>query len=141
MSSAVISLSGKQFRVSEGQTLTTDRLALTEGDTLVVSDVLLLTDAAGKVHVGAPLVAGATVTLKADLHKKGTKIRVATYQSKKRRRTVKGHRQLQTVLTVVSIATGTKAKAEKAEAPVEVAEKPAKAPATKKAAPKKPAAK
>lgn len=137
MSSAVIQLSGKQFRVSEGATLTTDRLALEEGAKLVVSEVLLLTDAAGKVHVGAPYIAGATVTLTAAQHKRGTKIRVATYQSKKRRRTVKGHRQYQTVLTVGSIAMGTKAKPEKAEAPAEVNEKPAKTVAPKKAAPKK----
>ena len=45
MSYAVIQIVGKQFKVSEGDTITTDRITDKEvGDTIKISDVLLIAD-------------------------------------------------------------------------------------------------
>jgi large subunit ribosomal protein L21 len=58
---------------------------------------------AARVEIGAPLVKGATVTLKVKTHQKGDKIRVAKYKAKSRYRRVYGHRQPETTVEVVSI--------------------------------------
>lgn len=100
---AIIQIVGKQYRVSEGETLTLDRLELEPGQTQVVSDVLLVKKG-DTVSVGQPLVAGATVTLKSLADMKGEKIRVATFKAKSRFRKVHGHRQYQTQVLVEKIA-------------------------------------
>lgn len=103
MSYAVIQIVGKQFKVSEGDTITTDRIADKEvGDTIKVSDVLLVADEKTS-SVGTPTVAGAEVTLEVVEHAKGEKIRVFKYKSKSKYRKTQGHRQLQTYLKVIKI--------------------------------------
>jgi large subunit ribosomal protein L21 len=100
---AVIQLQGKQYKVSEGDQLVVDRLPDEAGNTLKITDVLLVS-AGKKLSIGTPLVAKATVTLEVVDHKKGDKIRVATYKSKSRYRRTYGHRQHLTTLTVTKIA-------------------------------------
>ena len=100
---AIIQIKGKQFKVSEGDTITTDRIAeLTEGETITISDVLLIADEKTST-VGTPTVAGAEVKLEVLEHAKGEKILVFKFKSKSRYRKTNGHRQLQTYLKVVSI--------------------------------------
>ncbi len=100
---AIIQLAGKQFKVTEGETLTVDRLDTPAAETLKTSDVLLVAKD-GEAMIGEPMVQGATVTLKVVEHSKGDKIRVAKYKSKSRYRKVYGHRQYQTTLEVVKIS-------------------------------------
>lgn len=102
MKYAVISLAGFQHVVTEGETLTVNRLPQAEGDTVKLKDVLLVVD--GDVRtVGAPLVPDAIVTLKVVTHGKGDKIRVAKFKAKSRYHKVIGHRQPQTTVEVVAI--------------------------------------
>lgn len=101
MKYAVISISGKQQVVSEGEKLQVDRLEVKEGDTLNIKDVLLVVD--GGAKIGTPLVEGATVKAKVVSHERGEKIRVATFKAKSRQRKVRGHRQSLTTLEIVSI--------------------------------------
>ncbi len=99
---AIIQVAGKQHKITEGETLVVDRLATPANETVTVTDVLLVND--GKsVSIGAPLVKGASVVLKVVNHELGEKLRVATYKAKSRYRRVRGHRQRQTTLEVVSI--------------------------------------
>ncbi len=102
MSYAVIQLTGKQYKVSEGEKLTVGRLEAKEGETITVTDVLLTTTGDDTI-VGTPLVAGASVTLKVLIHDRAAKIRVAKFKAKSRYRKVQGHKQLQTQVEVVSI--------------------------------------
>ncbi len=99
---AVIQLAGKQFTISAGDTITSDRVAIEPEKTVEIADVLLYVDGA-KRQIGTPLIKGAKVTLKAVNHSKGDKIRVATYKAKSKYRKVKGHRQALTTFEVVSI--------------------------------------
>lgn len=101
MKYAVISISGKQQIVTEGEKLQVDRLEGKEGETLNIKDVLLVVD--GDAKIGTPLVEGAQVKLKVVSHEKGDKIRVATFKAKSRQRKVRGHRQSLTTVEVVSI--------------------------------------
>lgn len=104
MKYAIINLSGKQYQVEEGQTLTVDHLdADFKKDELTVNDVLLYrTDKS--IKVGTPTVKGAAVTLKKVEDKKGPKLHVRTYKAKSRYRRHIGHRQHQTVLEVAKIS-------------------------------------
>lgn len=99
---AVIQLAGKQYVVKEGETIEVNKLEVKEGETLKVTDVLLANNGSD-TQVGAPLVSGASVTLKAVDQFKGDKVKVFKYKSKSRYRKTQGHRQLLTKLTVESI--------------------------------------
>lgn len=103
MEYAIIQITGKQFKVSEGNTITTDRITDKEvGDKIVVTDVLLVANDKTST-VGTPTVSGAEVTLEVVEHVKGKKIDVTKYKSKSRYRKTQGHRQYQSYLKVLKI--------------------------------------
>lgn len=99
---AVIRTGGKQYYVTAGDILEVDKLAGNIGDTLVLSDVLLLAGS-GNVTVGQPTVDGAAVTAKITGQYRGNKIMVFRYRPKKRIRVRKGHRQYLTRLHIQTI--------------------------------------
>lgn len=135
---AVIKTGGKQYKVAEGDQIVVEKLAADTGAD-VTFDVLMLGD--GKsVTIGAPLVEGASVVGEVNAQRKGDKVTIMKKVQRSTYRRKKGHRQLESVVTISSILTdGKKAPAKKAAAPK--AEEAPKAEA--KAAPKKaaPAAK
>ena len=62
---AVIETGGKQYKVSEGDTVFIEKLDVAEGDTVTFDKVLVVADGE-KVNVGAPAVEGASVTAKVE---------------------------------------------------------------------------
>ena len=129
---AVIKTGGKQYKVAEGDEIVIEKLAADAGDSVTFEDVLMLGDDK-KVTIGEPVVAGASVVGTVAAQRKGAKVVIMKKRQRNTYRRKKGHRQLETVVTIESIlADGKKAPAAKKEA----AEKPA----AKKAAPKKAAA-
>lgn len=133
---AIVKISGKQYRVAEGDRVTVDRLASTVGEKVVFGEVLLLTDGA-KATIGTPVVDGAEVTARVVAATRGPKILVYKYKAKKRYRRMRGARAEQSLLEVVSVS-GPGGAAAKAKKPVAEA---ANAPAAKADAAKTPAAK
>jgi large subunit ribosomal protein L21 len=102
MKKAVIATGGKQYVVSEGDTVTVERLK--DADKSVKFDALLVIDG-DKISVGTPLVSGASVTASVvDADAKAEKVTAIRYKAKKRVHKVHGHRQLQTVLKIEKIA-------------------------------------
>lgn len=91
MTYAVIAVSGKQYRVSQGDILDVDRLPLGNGASVTFDQVLLIVSD-GQVRVGRPKVPGVSVYAKVLENKKGEKIRVAKYKAKARYRRVMGFR-------------------------------------------------
>ena len=94
---AVIEDSGTQFKVVSGDVINIDRAAPDEGQewpkTLTFDRVLLVGGGEGGAKVGAPLVAGATVTADVLGPVKGKKLRVVKYKRRKGTHVEKGHRQ------------------------------------------------
>jgi large subunit ribosomal protein L21 len=89
---AVIETGGKQYRVAPGDTLDVERLEAEAGQTYTFDRVLLVADE-GKLCVGKPTVAAASVLVDVTNHLRGDK-KVA-FKMKRRKgyhRTV-GHRQ------------------------------------------------
>ncbi|NBV24471.1 MAG: 50S ribosomal protein L21 [Verrucomicrobia bacterium] len=99
---AVLETGGKQYRVSAGDTLEIERLTVEAGQP-VTFDRVLLVNTDGKLNVGSPTVASATVVADVVEHKRGQK--VIAFKMKRRKgyhRTV-GHRQELTVVKIKEI--------------------------------------
>lgn len=98
---AVISTGGKQYVVTEGETLTVETLK--EKGKTVSFEPLLVIDGE-TVKVGTPNVSGAKVTAEiTDAEVKADKVTSIRYKAKKRVHTVRGHRQLQSVIKISKI--------------------------------------
>jgi len=99
---AVLKTGGKQYRVSEGDVITVEKLAGDVGSTIEFADVLMTTDGES-YKVGTPNVADAKVTCEIVAQTKDKKIIV--FKSKRRKSYAKkqGHRQCITQLKVTGI--------------------------------------
>lgn len=89
---AIIKTGGKQYRVSEGETLQVEKLDAEVGAEVVFEDVLTVVNDAD-VKIGQPVVEGAKVTAKVVEQGKGEKILVFKYKAKSNYRKRQGHRQ------------------------------------------------
>ena len=101
---AVLETGSKQYRVSAGDTLQIERLTVEAGQPVTFDRVLLVNND-GKVSVGSPTVASATVVADVVEHIRGEK-KIA-YKMKRRkgfRKTI-GHRQELTVVKIKEIKT------------------------------------
>ncbi|MFQ6121595.1 MAG: 50S ribosomal protein L21 [Dehalococcoidales bacterium] len=101
---AIIEAGGKQYKVTPGQIIDVERLAVSEGSTVELDRVLLIADD-DKVTVGKPTVEGAKVIATSQGEGKGKKVIVFKYKPKVRSRKKTGHRQLHTRLVIDKIVT------------------------------------
>ncbi len=100
---AVIVTGGKQYKVQEGDVLYIEKLEGNDGDAISFNEVVAVgTD--GGLTVGAPYVAGASVSATLDKSGKGKKIRIYKMKSKKGYRRRQGHRQPYTKVTIGKIS-------------------------------------
>lgn len=99
---AVIKTGGKQYKVSEGEFLKVEKLVGEIGDSIEFAEVLMV--GGEKTVVGAPVVAGATVTAKIAAQGKDKKILVFKSKRRKGTRKLRGHRQHKTVLKIEKIS-------------------------------------
>ena len=98
---AVVKVGGKQYIVTEKETLLVDRLQ--DGTKELTLDALLTIDGDTTV-VGTPLVKGVKVSAKVvEAEVKGDKIRVIRYKAKKRVQKEMGHRQKYSQIQITSI--------------------------------------
>jgi len=100
---AIIRTGGKQYQVAAGDTLRVEKLQGEVGDTIELSDVLLVADGEN-VKVGQPVVDGARVVAKIAEQGKAKKVLVFKKKKRKGYRVLRGHRQLFTALTIEEIA-------------------------------------
>ncbi|MBI4079199.1 MAG: 50S ribosomal protein L21 [Candidatus Levybacteria bacterium] len=105
MSYAIIQTGGKQYKVSEGDTITVESIAERPNETVQFDNVLLCVMEDGKVLVGLPTVKHTAVIGKVVNHIHGQKIRVAVFHAKVRHRKVRGHRQRLTAVRIEKIVT------------------------------------
>lgn len=98
---AIIETGGKQVKVENGQEIFVEKLLVEEGETVTFDKVLFVGGAETKV--GAPYVAGATVTATVQKQGKDKKIIVFKYKPKKSTKKKQGHRQPYTKLVIESI--------------------------------------
>jgi large subunit ribosomal protein L21 len=102
---AVIKTGGKQYRVQAGDVLVVEKLDGEAGAAVAFNEVLMVGEGAD-VTVGAPLVEGAVVNATLIETRKGDKVRIFKKIRRQGYRRTKGHRQLESVLRVTSVAAG-----------------------------------
>lgn len=98
---AIVQTGGKQYKVSEGDVISVEKLENAIGDKIKL-DVMLYSDN-GQVVAGNPVVKNAVCEAEVLAHGKGDKIVVFKYKPKKNERKKQGHRQPFTQLKIVSI--------------------------------------
>ncbi len=99
---AVLETGSKQYRVSAGDTVEVERLAIAAGQPVTFDRVLLINND-GKVTLGSPTLANATVVADVVDHIRGEK--KTTFKMKRRKgyhKTI-GHRQELTVVKIKEI--------------------------------------
>lgn len=99
---AIIKTGGKQYRVSEGETLQVEKLNAEVGAEVVFEEVLTVVNDAD-VKIGKPVVEGAKVVAKVVEHGKADKIFVFKYKAKSNYRKRQGHRQPFTTVEITAI--------------------------------------
>ncbi len=124
---AIISVGGKQYRVSEGQTLLVDRLKHGAGKTFQPTVLLIGGDG------GTDLSPSATVTASVVADVKGDKIRIGKYRPKNGYKKHTGFRASLSEIKIESIGVAKKAAAKKSEPAA--SKKAERAPKTEAAAP------
>jgi large subunit ribosomal protein L21 len=132
--SAVVVSGGKQYRVAPGDRVLVDRLSAEPGSSVKLGRVLLLHDG-DDIKVGVPGIEGLEIEAKVLAHRRGPRIEVLRYKSKKRVRVHRGARADLTALEILPFG-GAKAQEESEEGSDKKETKPAK-----KAAARKPRAK
>ena len=113
----IVQTGGKQYRVSEGDTIRVESLAGDQGDKIELQDVRMISRE-GDVTLGTPTVSGAKVTAEVMGHGRDRKVVVFKYKAKTRYRRRRGHRQHYTDLRVTGISFRKRRATKKAE-PVE----------------------
>ena len=116
---AIVEISGKQYKVQEGDIVFVDRLENEEEGKKVTFDKVLLISDGKKVTIGQNTVKGAKVEASVIGHGKGKKILVYKYKAKKNYRKTQGHRQPYKKIQIEKISTTTRAKKAEAEEKVE----------------------
>lgn len=96
---AVIKTGGKQYRVEAGDVIVVEKLPVEESGSVTFDEVLMVGD-----KVGAPTVAGATVT--GEVMKQARDKKVIVFKKKRRQnyRRKNGHRQYISVVRITDIA-------------------------------------
>ncbi|WP_411832519.1 50S ribosomal protein L21 [Pseudoxanthomonas mexicana] len=103
---AVVVTGGKQYRVTQGETLRVEKLEAEAGNEVTFDNILMLGDADG-IKVGDALK-GATVTAKVVGHGRADKVRIIKFRRRKHHMKRQGHRQHYTEIEITGIAGGSK---------------------------------
>ena len=99
---AVIRTGGKQYRVTQDAVLKVEKLEAEAGSTVTFTDVLAV-GGEGALTLGAPTVAGASVTAFVIAQDRLDKVIIFKKRRRQNSRRKNGHRQCVTVLRVSSI--------------------------------------
>ena len=100
---AVIKTGGKQYKVAAGEKIKVELLDAEVGAVVTIDQVLAVGSGDG-LTVGAPLVAGATVSATVVSHGKHDKVRIFKMRRRKHYQKRQGHRQQFTELQIGAIA-------------------------------------
>lgn len=98
----VLEAGGHQYRVTEGDIITVNRMDAEEGATIKLDQILLIRTPKNidDLVIGTPYIAGASVSAKVLSHPRGEKIRVFKKRRRQQYRKTIGHRQDLTELKI-----------------------------------------
>ena len=99
---AIIKTGGKQYKVSEGDSIFVEKLGAQADETVTFSEVIAVGEGSD-LKVGAPFVDGASVSAKVVKEGKAKKVIVFKYKPKKGYAKKQGHRQPYTKVQIEKI--------------------------------------
>ena len=99
---AVIKTGGKQYRVTQGETLRVETLEASEGDSVEFDHVLMVGEGED-VKIGTPLVDGGKVTATVKGHGRAKKVEIIKFRRRKHHMKRMGHRQNYTEVEITGI--------------------------------------
>jgi large subunit ribosomal protein L21 len=102
---AIIQTGGKQYRVTQGDLITIEKLDGAAGDRIEINSVLMVGEGA-QVTVGHPQLEQARVVGTIVRQERGPKVLIYKHKRRKGYQKKQGHRQSQTLLRVTEILTG-----------------------------------
>jgi len=99
---AIIKNGGKQYKVTEGDEISFDKMSLEAGTVIEIKEVLAVN--AGELKMGAPFVEGAIVT--AEVMREGRDRKVITFKKRRRKdsKVKRGFRRDYTRVRITKIA-------------------------------------
>jgi len=100
---AVIKTGGKQYRVTDGETLKIETIPGDVGSPVVLDEVMMVADG-DKLSLGTPLLSGASVKATIVSHGRGDKVRIFKMRRRKHYQKNQGHRQNYTEIRVDGIS-------------------------------------
>ena len=100
---AVIKTGGKQYRVSEGDTLRVEKLDSDAGETIEFDQVLAVGEGAD-LKIGTPFVKGGKVTATVKQQGRAKKVEIIKFRRRKHHMKRMGHRQSYTELEITGIS-------------------------------------
>lgn len=100
---AVIKTGGKQYRVVAGEKIKVEQIPAEIGTQITIDQVLMVGEG-DAVKIGAPLVAGATVSATVLSQGRHDKVRIFKMRRRKHYQKRQGHRQNYTELQINTIA-------------------------------------
>ena len=98
---AIIATGGKQYKVSEGDIITIEKLGVEAGEKVTFDQVLAVSG--DEIKVGDPVVSGATVEASVVKEGRGKKVIVYKYKRKTGYHKKNGHRQAFTQVKIEKI--------------------------------------
>ena len=103
---AVFKSGGKQYKVFENQVLKIEKIEAALGEEIDINEVMMVGGEGAHVAVGAPHVAGASIKLQLVGFDQEKKIIIFKKKRRKNYRRKNGHRQIVSLVKVVSINAG-----------------------------------
>ena len=99
---AVFKTGGKQYRASEGDVITVEKIEAEKGATVELDEVLMVGEGED-VKVGTPFLEGGKVSAKVVEHGRHDKVKVLKFKRRKHHLKQMGHRQYFTQLEITGI--------------------------------------
>ena len=99
---AVFKTGGKQYRASEGDVITVEKIEAEKGATVELDEVLMVGEGED-VKVGTPFLEGGKVSATVVDHGRHDKIKVLKFKRRKHHQKQMGHRQYFTQLEITGI--------------------------------------
>jgi len=99
---AVIKTGGKQYRVAAGEKIKVEQIPADVGTEISIDQVLMVGEG-DSVQIGAPILAGATVTARVISQGRHPKVKIFKMRRRKHYQRHQGHRQNYTELEISGI--------------------------------------
>ncbi len=99
---AVIKTGGKQYRVSTGEKIKVEQMAVDVGQEIAIDQVLAVGEGAD-MQIGTPMVAGAVVKATVVSHGRHDKVRIFKMRRRKHYQRHGGHRQNYTEIEIGAV--------------------------------------